>query len=196
MNKRVTIIAALLVMITLAACSSDSQENTEDSSSNHDSDQTSQEMNEEHEHGEMEHMDGEIPKDMKEAENPKYEAGSKAIIQDGHMAGMKGAVATIVGAYETTVYAVSYDPVSGGERVENHKWVVHEELKESDQEPFQPGSKVTLEANHMEGMAGAHAVVETAEQTTVYVIDYVPQDGGDKVTNHLWVTEEELAPAE
>ena len=41
---------------------------------------------------------------------------------------MDGAIATIVGAYETTAYAISYTPVTGGERVENHKWVTGDEI--------------------------------------------------------------------
>ena len=47
-----------------------------------------------------------------------------------HMQGMNGAEATIVGSYSTTVYAVTYTPTTGGGKVSNHKWVIHEELKE------------------------------------------------------------------
>lgn len=41
-------------------------------------------------------------------------------------------------------------------------------------------------------MKGATAEIESAEQTTVYMVDYTPTDGGEVVTNHKWVTEEEL----
>src|SRR5699024_571554 len=52
---------------------------------------------------EMEHFDsGEVSDDLKEAANPTYEVGSKAIIETEHMEGMKGAEATIVGAYDTS----------------------------------------------------------------------------------------------
>src|SRR5699024_12712630 len=38
---------------------------------------------------------GEVPDDLKEAANPTYEVGSKAIIETDHMEGMKNAEATI-----------------------------------------------------------------------------------------------------
>ena len=71
---------------------------------------------------------GEVPEGLKIAENPTYKVGSKAMIESDHMEGMKGAEATIVGAYDTTVYTISYTPKTGGERVENHKWVTESEL--------------------------------------------------------------------
>jgi hypothetical protein len=109
------------------------------------------------------------------------------------MAGMKGAVATIVGAFDTTAYVISYTPTTGGKRVTNHKWVIHKEIKEADDENLEPGTEVTIEANHMEGMDGATAEIDSAELTTVYMIDYIPTTGGEKVTNHKWVTESELS---
>ncbi|MGM0843868.1 MAG: YdhK family protein [Bacillota bacterium] len=195
--KKIFVYFLFVMVMILAACGSDNQEETGNTGSeNHESHQESEDDS----HGDHAGMDhsasGEIPEDMKEAENPKYEKGSKVIIEEGHMPGMKGAEATIKEAFDTTVYSISYDPVTGGERVENHKWVVHEELQEADQDPFQPGSEVTLEAEHMEGMQGAEAVVDTAEQKTVYVIDFTTLDGSEKIENHLWVTEEELSPVE
>ncbi|MYL58498.1 DUF1541 domain-containing protein, partial [Virgibacillus halodenitrificans] len=38
------------------------------------------------------------------------------------------------------------------------------------------------------------AKIDSAQKTTVYMVDYVPTTGGKKVTNHKWVTESELAP--
>src|SRR5699024_5356488 len=76
---------------------------------------------------------GEVPDELEDAESPKYEEGSKAIIETDHMAGMKGAEATIDGAYDTTAYTVSYTPTDGGEPVEDHKWVIHEELENPDE---------------------------------------------------------------
>ncbi|TWK41522.1 hypothetical protein CHCC20347_0123 [Bacillus paralicheniformis] len=146
-------------------------------------------------HSEMD-MSGEVPKGMKEATNPTYKVGSKAIINANHMKGMNGAKATIVGAYDTTVYAVSYTPTTGGNRVENHKWVVQEDIKDAGDKSFKPGSEVTLEANHLEGMKGATAKIDTAEKTTVYMVDYKPTTGGKEVKNHKWVTESELSAAE
>lgn len=143
---------------------------------------------------EMNHSDnGEIPKGLKEAENPAFKVGSQAIMKADHMEGMNGAKATIVGAYDTTVYAVSYTPATGGKKVTNHKWVIHEEIKDAGDKPYQAGDEVVLEADHMKGMKGAKATIDSAEQTTVYMVDYTPTTGGEPVKNHKWVTESELS---
>lgn len=142
----------------------------------------------------MQHEDsGEVPTGLKEAENPKYKVGDKATIETTHMAGMKDAEATIVGAFDTTAYEVSYVPTNGGKRVEDHKWVVQEEIKDAGEKMLEPGDEVEIEADHMEGMKGATATIEDAEQTTVYMIDYMPKNGGKEVKNHKWVTEDELS---
>lgn len=147
-------------------------------------------------HANMEHSgSGELPEGLKNEENPTYKVGSKAIITEDHMPGMDGAEATIVGAYDTVVYSLSYDPTNGGQRVENHKWVIHEELKDAGDQPLKAGDEAIIHTDHMEGMKGAKAVIDTAEQTTVYMVDFTPTDGSEKVTNHQWVTESELSPA-
>src|SRR5699024_3410172 len=124
-----------------------------------------------------------------EEDNPTYKVGSQAIIESDHLMGMNGAEATIVGAYDTTVYTVSYTSTTGGGSVENHKWVIHEEIEEAGDESFEPGTEVTLNADHMEGMNGATAVIDSAEETTVYMVDFVATDSGEEVKNHKWVTE-------
>jgi hypothetical protein len=145
-------------------------------------------------HSEMSHSgSGEAPAGLKEAKNPTYKVGSQAVIQADHMPGMKGATATIMGAYDTTAYVVSYTPTTGGERVTNHKWVIQQETKDVGDKALQPGAKATLEADHMSGMKGATADIVSAEQTTVYMVDYTPTTGGERVTNHKWVTESELS---
>ncbi|MBT2698433.1 YdhK family protein [Bacillus sp. ISL-40] len=136
---------------------------------------------------------GEVPEGLKEAENPTFKVGSTAIINSNHMEGMKGAEATIVGAYDTTVYTISYTPTTGGEKVTNHKWIIHEEIKDASDKPYKPGDEVIVEADHMTGMKGATAVIDSAQQTTVYMVDFTPTTGGEKVTNHKWVTESELS---
>jgi hypothetical protein len=147
-----------------------------------------------HENTEMNHSgSGDVPKGLKEAKNPTFEVGSKAILETDHMPGMQGAEATIVGAFDTTVYSVSYTPTTGGEEVKDHKWVIHEEIKDSGDEPIEPGTKVVIDAEHMEGMDGATAEINSAEQTTVYMVDYTSTESGEKVTNHKWVTESELS---
>lgn len=134
-----------------------------------------------------------VPENLKVSENPTFKIGSKAIIQADHMEGMKGATATIVGAFDTTAYIVSYRPTTGGFPVTNHKWIIHEEIKKAADKPYESGSEVVMEADHMKDMKGATAQINAAEQTTVYMIDYTPTTGGDKVKNHKWVTEDELS---
>ncbi|MBY3620738.1 YdhK family protein [Acinetobacter sp. CUI P1] len=134
-----------------------------------------------------------VPENLKVAENPTFKIGSKALIQADHMEGMKGATATIVGAFDTTAYIVSYRPTTGGFPVTNHKWIIHEEIKKAADKPYESGSEVVMEADHMKDMKGATAQINAAEQTTVYMIDYTPTTGGDKVKNHKWVTEDELS---
>ncbi|CAM4321378.1 MULTISPECIES: YdhK family protein [Paenibacillus] len=145
-------------------------------------------------HSEMEHenMTSEVPEGLKEAANPEYKVGDQVIITEGHMAGMKGATATIVGAYDTNVYAVSYTPTTGGDPVTNHKWVIQQDLKDAGDQLYAPGTEVVLNVDHMPGMKGATATVDTGEQTTVYMVDYTPTTGGEPVRNHKWVTGDEL----
>jgi hypothetical protein len=128
---------------------------------------------------------------MKVAENPKYPVGTKVTLTATHMSGMENAQATIVGAYDTTIYEVSYQPTNGSAEVKNHKWVVQEELEDSEK-IASVGDTIVLEANHMDGMKGARATVDEAISGTVYVVDYEPTNGGNMVMNHMWVTEDEI----
>ncbi|MBD1382607.1 YdhK family protein [Metabacillus arenae] len=177
-RKPIVLLVAALFLV-LGACAND--ENTE-----------STENMEGMDHHNMNHSgSGEVPEGLKEAENPTYEVGSQAIIESDHMEGMKGAEATIVGAYDTTVYTISYTPTTGGERVENHKWVIHEELQDAGDAPLEPGTEVKVNAGHMKGMDGATAEIDSAEETTVYMVDFTPTTGGEKVKNHKWITESE-----
>ena len=201
-NRILTGILSISAATLLAACSTDtgSQESaaeSEASSIESMAEESSMSGMDEIEGNDMEGMvhddSGEIPEGLKEAENPTYNVGETATITDGHMEGMEGAEATIVGAFDTVAYEVSYDPTNGGPREENHKWVIHQEIADAGEEPFEPGDEVTLEANHMEGMEGATATIDDAKSTTVYVIDYQPTTGGEEVKNHKWVTDSELS---
>ncbi|KMK76324.1 YdhK family protein [Alkalihalobacillus pseudalcaliphilus] len=183
-------VLTLIAMLTLSACASNGE--------NHDM----QDMEGDHTDGDHSGMDhsgmkmsgsGEVPEDLKEAENPTFPVGSNAIITEAHMPGMEGVEATIVGAYETTVYTISYNPTNGGERVEDHKWIIHEEVANRQEEPYQVGDEITVDADHMEGMDGANATIDSAEKTTVYMVDFILSDSGEEVTNHKWVTESELS---
>ncbi|MEI4768982.1 DUF1541 domain-containing protein [Psychrobacillus sp. FJAT-51614] len=187
MKKKILLgIVTFATAVTLVACGNNKEEQntTEGEDMNH------SEMN----HSEMNHSSsGEIPAGLKEAENPTYPVDSKAILKTDHMNGMKDAEATIVGAYDTTAYVISYTPTTGGEKVENHKWVIQEEIKNAGGKTLEPGTEVTIEASHMEGMDGATGTIESSEKTIVYMVDYTPTTGGEEVKNHKWVTESELA---
>lgn len=188
---------SLFLIVILAACSGNTEETSSKSASS--SSGSSHNMdNMDMSSGSSMDMDmhsdsGKVPGHLKSAKNPAFKVGSKAVIHANHMPGMNSAEATIVGAYDTTVYAVSYTPTTGGERVTNHKWVIQEDIQNAGDTPFKPGEKVTLAANHMKGMKGAKATVDSAKHTTVYMVNYMPTNGGKEVTNHQWLTEDELS---
>jgi hypothetical protein len=191
-KKRSLLLLVTLLIFLLGACSTNNEESKGNKEAEND-----KKMTEEMDHGEMNHSSsGQVPEGLEESADPTYEAGSKVILEADHMPGMKGAEAEISGAFDTTVYTVTYTPATGGERVENHKWVIHEELEDAGEEPYKPGDEVVLNADHMKGMDGATATIDFAEETTVYMVDYTPTDGGEEVKNHKWVTEAELSPLE
>ena len=189
---------SLFVAMTLSACAGGEKETDTNTNTNTNEIMDMNESSGENMEG-MDHLNmdmsgsGEVPDGLKVAENPTFEVGNQAILETDHMKGMKGAEATIVGAYDTTVYTISYTPTTGGERVENHKWVIQEEIKDADDKTLEPGTEVTIEANHMPGMEGATAEIDSSEKTTVYMVDYTPTTGGEVVKNHKWVTESELS---
>ncbi|MBE0341079.1 DUF1541 domain-containing protein [Paenibacillus sp. 28ISP30-2] len=183
MRKQWALLAGA-VMIILSGCGNSKIPDQEHTTSN----------SQQHDTSDMNHStSSELPAGLKEAVNPAFNVGSQTIIRADHMAGMNDATATIVGAYTTTAYTVSYTPTTGGEKVTNHKWVIHEEIKDAGSEPYTPGTEVILAADHMKGMDGAKAIIDSAEPTTVYMVDYTPTTGGEPVKNHKWVTESELS---
>lgn len=202
-NKLLMGTMAFTLSAMLAACGGDDEMGSGDMSDN-------MEENMEENMGDMDHMEdedsmggmdhsgmnmsgsGEVPEGLKDAENPTFEEGDTAIITEAHMEGMEGAEATIVGAYDTVAYSISYDPTDGGERVEDHKWIIYEEITDAAEEPYAEGDEVQVEAEHMEGMDGVTATIDSAEETTVYMIDFT-LESGEEVTNHKWVTEDELS---
>ena len=182
-------IILMISALLLAACGKDNSE-TNPKKNNQDTEMDSGSD----EDMEMEHSDsGEVPDDLEEATNPTFEVGSKAMIETDHMKGMKGAEATVVGAYDTIAYVITYTPTTGGEEVKDHKWVIQEEIENADDETLDAGTEVTVDADHMKGMKGAKAEIESSEETTVYMIDYTPTTGAEKVKNHKWVTADELS---
>lgn len=196
-QKIFILIVTFFISLGLVGCANGNEdEATPPNKETTQNEESIQNENTEMEHSGMEHSgSGDIPEGLQEAENPKYQVGSTAIIQEGHMAGMKGAEATIVGAYDTIAYTISYNPTTGGERVTGHKWVIHEEISDAGEQPLEPGTEVVINAGHMKGMEGATAKIDSAEKTTVYMINFTPTTGGKEITNHKWVTESELSPS-
>lgn len=146
-------------------------------------------------HAAMGHpMDGgPAPAGIAEAGSPTYPVGTSVVLEADHMEGMKGAAATISGAYDTFAYAVDYTPTTGGEPVRDHRWVVQEEIADAGTERLADGTEVVLEAEHMEGMTGAHATVVAPTDETVYMVDL--EADGMRMTQHKWVVESEISPA-
>ena len=69
---------------------------------------------------------------------------------------------------------------------------VPEGMTEAADPEYPVGTKVTLTADHMDGMNGATATIVGAYDTYTYAIDYTPTDGKDPVLDHKWVVQEEL----
>ncbi len=188
--------AAFSGVIALAGCSSDAQPESE--SQTQSTEQTAAPSSTETQGNGHDHMDhpadgGPVPEGMVEASDPEYPVGSEVILTTNHMHGMEGATATIVGAYDTFTYAVTYMPTDGGPQVTDHKWVVQEEIENAGTARLADGTTVTLLANHMAGMEGATATIAFSTDETVYVVDY--EADGMKMTNHKWVVASEIAPA-
>jgi len=73
-----------------------------------------------------------IHEEMKDAKKQPYEKGDEVVLESDHMKDMKGAKATIDDSEDTTVYMVTYKDTETGEEVENHKWVVEDELSPAE----------------------------------------------------------------
>lgn len=192
--KSKMMIASGILTLILAGCQSGGETEDQTQQDSQVEENTEQSAKEEGQNmHEMHSSSGEVPEGLQVAENPKFPVGSTAMMHADHMPGMNGVEATISGAFDTTAYAVTYTPTTGGEPVKNHKWVIHEELVDPGEAPLEPGTEVTMNADHMEGMDGATATIDSVEQTTVYMVDFTPKDSDQEVKNHKWVTEDELS---
>ncbi|MCU4299119.1 DUF1541 domain-containing protein [Brevibacterium permense] len=195
--------------LALAGCSTTNDAQGSDGGDTHSSLESS--SHEDGGHNDMEHSDsgsgmesggheghsmdgGAPPAGIERAADPKFAVGDDVVLTAGHMPGMKNAEATVVGAFDTTAYAISYTPTDGGDPVTNHKWVVHEELKDPGKAPLKNGAEATVEAEHMPGMKGAEATIDSSTDETVYMVDV--ESGDMKMKNHKWMTESELKAAE
>ena len=136
---------------------------------------------------------GDPPEGITKAADPKFDVGDTVVLSADHMPGMKDAEATVSGAFDTTTYSISYTPTDGGDPVKDHKWVVHEELKDPGKAPLKKGDKATVNAEHMPGMKGAEATIDSATDETVYMVDIKTDEM--EMTNHKWVVDSEMKPA-
>ena len=91
------------------------------------------------------------------AEDPAYPVGAEVIMLADHMPGMAGAAARVSGAFDTVLYAINYTNADTGEEVLWHRWVIHEEIQGSGDEPWKGGDQVILLPGHISGMGGEGA---------------------------------------
>jgi hypothetical protein len=145
-------------------------------------------------HEGMHHKDGGAPpKGIKKTSDPKFDVGDEVVLTAGHMPGMKNAPAKVTGAFDTTAYEISYTPTNGGKPVKNHKWVVHEELEKPSEAPLKDGTQITVNADHMPGMKGATATIDSSSDETVYMVDVNGKDM--RMINHKWMVGSEMKSA-
>ena len=205
---RLTAITAALGL-TLAGCSTGSDDaqgsGSEESHGSHESSssETSSSEHEDMDSSESGHESGgheghaadggDPPEGITKAADPKFDVGATVVLSADHMPGMKDAEATVSGAFDTTTYSISYTPTDGGDPVKDHKWVVHEELKDPGKAPLKKGAKATVNAEHMPGMKGAEATIDSATDETVYMVDIKTDEM--EMTNHKWVVDSEMKPA-
>ncbi len=192
MYKQILLVSAFTILSAMTPVyAQESSDSTSDMSES-----TSEMMHMEHDES------GELPEGIQEAADPKFKEGDAVILDTDHMPGMQDAEAKIVGAYDTIAYEVTYEDANTGELVEEHRWVVHEETEEGqqqeEQQAFEVGDTITIDAEHMEGMKGQEAEITDVQETVVYMVDYLPTNETDPepVRNHKWVTEEEVKPAD
>lgn len=143
--------------------------------------------------GDMDADGGPAPAGMTAASHPRHPVGSHVVLTADHEMGMKGARATVVGAYSTITYAVDYTPTTGGATVKDHKWVVQQEIRDAGTRRLADGTHVVLTASHMPGMQGARATIVSSTTQTVYMVDW--DMVGMMMKNHKWVVDSEMRAA-
>ncbi|MEJ4099820.1 YdhK family protein [Corynebacterium mastitidis] len=198
--KKLLLATGLTLTLPLAACGNDATDTTDATSTDtHGASTTSNASSPAPEHtsaspahaqGHHHHADGgPAPEGIAPASDPAYPVGTAVRLTADHMPGMKGAEATVSGAYSTYAYAVTYAPTPEGTE---HKWVVQEEIEGAGDNRLPDGAEVRLTADHMPGMEGARATVDFSTDETVYMVDY--ESGGEPMKNHKWVVESEMEP--
>ena len=67
-----------------------------------------------------------------------------------------------------------------------------EGIEEAANPKFDVGDTVVLSADHMPGMKGAKATIDSSTDETVYMVDLDTDEM--EMTNHKWVVESEMKP--
>lgn len=134
---------------------------------------------------------GEDLSQYKTAANPTFPIGSKVIIKSEHSKGMKDAKATVVKAYDTIAYSVSYTPKEGA-AVKDSQWIVNEEIIDDNDVAFEVGDIVRTTASHKPDAHGVDLTIESVRPTTAYVVDYVDTNTNKKISHYQWVIEDEM----
>ena len=70
-----------------------------------------------------------------------------------------------------------------------------EGIEKASSPKYPVGTKVTLTADHMEGMHGAKATIVGAYDTYTYAVDFTPTTGDAPVKDHKWVVQQEIMDA-
>ena len=189
------ILSSIVFVLFLSACSSSNEPTTSEtqtSSSTLSTTEKSSDSMDSKDDMMMEHNRNEAePIDMSDAKDPKFPVGSQALITSDHMEMMENTVATIKGAYDTTLYQVTFTPEGMDEPMKDHKWIVTEEIEEKE---FEDGDEVTLLADHMTGMENQKAIITGSQAGPAYMVDFKPNDGSEAFVNHKWLAEDELSP--
>ena len=68
-------------------------------------------------------------------------------------------------------------------------------IEEATSPKYPVGTKVTLTADHMEGMDGSKATIVGAFDTYTYAVNFTPTTGGAPVKDHKWVVQQEIKDA-
>ena len=68
-----------------------------------------------------------VHEELQDAGDAPLQVGDTAVMEAEHMAGMKGAEATVASVTDETVYMVDY--TADGMTMTNHKWVVESEIQ-------------------------------------------------------------------
>ena len=68
-----------------------------------------------------------VHEELQDAGDAPLQVGNTAVMEAEHMAGMKGAEATVASVTDETVYMVDY--TADGMTMTNHKWVVESEIQ-------------------------------------------------------------------